>query len=416
MNNFLRGHRLAISTLSPVHIGCGQDFEPTNYVIDGDVLHHFDPSQAVLPEREMRRLSKLVNAAGRDDLVFELQRFFYENRAHFLPHARTRVPVAPALARHYVARVDRNARSRPSGLMMIERTSHNPYSDEAIVPGSTLKGAMRTAILDALNGGRPLAYAGEWSRAAEKRLLGGDFGIDPLRLLKVGDTLPQAGAMRKIVFCVNRKKRKVLLNGQEVTSKGVATRMEVLMHGQYRALHADATLHDLQDTGRRARIAVPVRQLEMHTIARDCNRYYEALLLRELAMLEARRFVSDDWADSMRQMLRGALRARLDAGQAFLLRVGRYGGAEAKTLEGLRSIQIVQAKLPAHRHVSSAHTVWLAADDEHARSSMLPYGWLLVEVDPEGEFAPLREALAHQRVAGSSPGRPHDDGVRAAAA
>lgn len=35
---FLSTHRIALTPLSPIHIGCGETFEPTNYVIDREPL------------------------------------------------------------------------------------------------------------------------------------------------------------------------------------------------------------------------------------------------------------------------------------------------------------------------------------------------------------------------------------------
>ena len=35
---FMENHRLTISTLSPVHMGSGEDYDPTSYVLDGSTL------------------------------------------------------------------------------------------------------------------------------------------------------------------------------------------------------------------------------------------------------------------------------------------------------------------------------------------------------------------------------------------
>ena len=37
----MQTRKITISTLSPVHIGCGMDYEPTNYVMDDDCLYPF---------------------------------------------------------------------------------------------------------------------------------------------------------------------------------------------------------------------------------------------------------------------------------------------------------------------------------------------------------------------------------------
>lgn len=64
--NFLKTYHLAITPLSPIHIGCGEDFEPTNYVIDADKerLYGFDPGSTVLPEELAQKLTKLAESAN----------------------------------------------------------------------------------------------------------------------------------------------------------------------------------------------------------------------------------------------------------------------------------------------------------------------------------------------------------------
>jgi len=47
---------LVLTPLTPIHIGCGEDFEPTNYVIDGGILHHFEPTSLPLDEADRRLL------------------------------------------------------------------------------------------------------------------------------------------------------------------------------------------------------------------------------------------------------------------------------------------------------------------------------------------------------------------------
>ena len=71
--NFLKTYHLAITPLSPIHIGCGEDFEPTNYVIDADKerLYGFDPGSTVLPEELAQKLTKLAESAN----LLGIQRF-----------------------------------------------------------------------------------------------------------------------------------------------------------------------------------------------------------------------------------------------------------------------------------------------------------------------------------------------------
>ena len=52
MKEFMQTHKVYLTPISPIHIGCGEDFEPTNYVIDANVLYHFEPSQLNLSDAQ----------------------------------------------------------------------------------------------------------------------------------------------------------------------------------------------------------------------------------------------------------------------------------------------------------------------------------------------------------------------------
>ena len=46
---FLRSTDVYLTPLSPVHVGCGEDYEPMRYVIEKGVLYSFEPSVVRLP-------------------------------------------------------------------------------------------------------------------------------------------------------------------------------------------------------------------------------------------------------------------------------------------------------------------------------------------------------------------------------
>ena len=48
MKQFMQTHKVYLTPLSPIHIGCGEDFEPTNYVIDGSTLFNFDELDLIM--------------------------------------------------------------------------------------------------------------------------------------------------------------------------------------------------------------------------------------------------------------------------------------------------------------------------------------------------------------------------------
>jgi len=408
MNPFLKTYRLALTPLSPIHIGCGEDFEPTNYVIDeddtfGPVLYGFDPSRAVLSDAQKVKLADAGNRAS----LLGIQRFFKENANTFKTQADVLIPVSHGVAEKYQRDIGRavNIQSNNDQVFnkfFIERCSYTGQQSLPYIPGSSFKGAIRTAWLDELNGQRQpsdvqFSVKGEAksTNAMEKRLLG-DFQTSLLRLLKVADLMPapDGDPARRVLYAVNLKKREVKKDGMEVQPKGIAARKECILHGQYRAFVAHAVLQSLDPhTDPKTTPAPELRLQDLRPIARQSNAYHQTRLQRELAVLDGRGMLNPAWKHSLEQLLAGDLGKKLTRGDAFLIRLGRYGGAESKTLsgEGVAHIKIMGAKGQPPTFESNTKTVWLAAENEHDQKHLLPFGWAVVEIDPqEGDLPQLK--------------------------
>lgn len=434
MSPFLTTHRLHLTPLSPIHIGCGEDFEPTNYVIDDGLLYGFDPSRAALNDLQRKQLT---DVARRGSLA-GIQRFFRDHAAAFKPHAHVVMPVCSGVARLYEQRIGKAANAEASGNQVfnkleIERHVYTGALQQPFIPGTSFKGALRTAWLDDLNGERvphdvEFKRSGEAksSAAMEKRLLWGpdqrgqlgDFQSSPLRLLKVADLMPTREPEREVLFAVNRKKREVLKDGQEVQPKGIAARKDCVLHGQYRLFVADATLPALLQhvgaTDSKGKPATPQPYqlnargaVDMRKLARQSNAYHLQRLRRELAVLDGRGLVHPAWKNGISLLLlaQSTLGKKLAAGDAFLVRIGRYGSADSKTLtgEGVASIKIMEGKGPDGKNKfsfqSTTKTVWLAAQTESDQKHLIPFGWAVVEIDPEGDCADL-QAWCQQQAQG----------------
>ncbi len=396
MNTFLKTYRLALTPLSPIHIGCGEDFEPTNYVIDEGVLYGFDPSRAVLNELQRKELATAVSSNS----LLVIQRFFRKYARTFMPHADVLIPVASGVKKQYMDRVGKVANHEGNGAdvfnkLALERTMYTGRLSQPYIPGSSFKGAIRTAILDDLNHrNKPREDCSKTSSELEKRLLQGDFGTSPLRLLKVADLMPVSEPQRKVLFAVNRKKKPVLgRDGSEAQPKGVAARKECILQGQYRIFTADAVLQSLnphQDS--RTTPVQALRPDDLRAIAKQSNAYHQTRLRRELSVLDGQGLVNPDWKNSLTLLMSGVLGQRLANGDAFLIRLGRYGGAECKTLsgEGVASIKIMGAQGQPATFETSTKTVWLAAEFETDQKHLLPFGWAVVEINPQADLPELK--------------------------
>jgi CRISPR-associated protein Csm5 len=389
---------LLLTTLSPVHVGTGEDFDPTGYVIEDGLLYHFDPASLGLDAADRRSLMACVSRPG-DEAIRAVQRFFHERSGRCQAAARLVVPVVPGVASQYQARVGQVAQRESGGARVanrleIERTSHHPHTGVPYLPGSSLKGSIRTAWLDALNKGRP-REGRESANQLEKRLLGGGaFHTDPFRLLSVADA-SGAEVLAQIVFDTNHKKRPVVRDGRELPAQGPVTRRECIAPAQFAAMRCTVAIDPLAGHADPARTPDPATRLPgWRTVAAACNAYYLPRLRRELQLLEARALASPVWLQGVRALLQ-ALGPSIESGGAALLRVGRHSGAESVTLDGVREIRIMKGRGQPSATGTEATTLWLAASQADARSDMQPFGWVLAH-RAEADLTALRDWCAAQ--------------------
>jgi CRISPR-associated protein Csm5 len=132
---------------------------------------------------------------------------------------------------------------------------------------------------------------------------------------------------------------------------------------------------------------IPKRHPDIKQLAGYCNTYYRKRFDKECALLLRRNFADKCRLERLEVLYR-QLHGKLEAGEAFLIRLGRYGDAESKTVAGVANIKIMVGN---GKSVNKNYTttVWLAADNEHEPSGLLPFGWALVEIDPREDCRPL---------------------------
>ena len=197
--DFLSFCRLDFTPLAPVHIGCGEDMDPTSYVLDADALYEFSPGAlaAVLDEADRKRLLGLVDGARDESALTGVRSFLFERRKGLVAYSLRTVRAAPGVQELYEGRI-RNmpqADSKTINQLEIERNSSHPETCAPILPGSSLKGAIRTALLNQENEGRG-RRDNEKSQDLQQRLFGyRRFEKDPMRLVHVSDAMSAGGAL-----------------------------------------------------------------------------------------------------------------------------------------------------------------------------------------------------------------------------
>ncbi len=420
MSGIPQTRKLWITPLSPVHMGTDEDYTPTSYVIEGDALYEFDQRALEnLPDGERKRLNGLLDGKARPEMLKAVQAFFHRNRERLIPAAVNVVKVSAEMAKLYETRVGKAANIEADGRQVlnaleIERACYNPTDRRLMLPGSGLKGAMRTALLDVIKADRSLQdleffdrrekrkRAPKNNREMQESIFGGTFSNDPMRLVQVGDCAwhgPESLNSAEVLFAVNRKKHPVVdENGNLRASQAenLYQLLECAAPFRLRAFRGTLNISDFGDT-RNISNRLPKYRFGFGEIAKACNRFYRPIFDRELALLRKRGFLDSAWRETAEMLLGDvSIRRRLENNDAFLLRVGRHSGAESVTLNGVRSIRIMRGRGQPAAWEGAAKTLWLATGSKGDRRNLRPFGWLLVEmtgIDDEPAPWPQAEAL-----------------------
>jgi CRISPR-associated protein Csm5 len=389
VTKFLDHYKMTLTTLSPIHIGCDEDYNPTNYVIDDGLLYGFDSGELanmLSPENH----KKLLNIVSSDNALLGVQKFVYSLRNDVPAIASHTISICADLEKKYNARIGNVVQksTRPGNEktiindMAIPRTAYDQYTKKPILLGTSIKGAIRTAILNDLNQGVFQRLRPKQSKELEKDLLGGSFSKDPMRLVKVSDAMSSQSEEildNKVLWDSNIKKQ-MRKDGKE--PKGMSNMLEVVSEMNPRSFHGELAIHQIGQLKNHK--DTPDRDISFNEIVDACNRFYGDLLQNELRILESLNCIDRKWLKTL-DKIQASIEKLADSRKAMLLRVGRHSGAEGVTIEGVRQIKIMLGKGVKPKYLDHATTLWLASEQAKSQTGLIPFGWLLIEFDPDSD-------------------------------
>lgn len=368
---FMQTKPITISTLSPIHIGCDEDYVPTNFVIKNGLLHVLDMA-VIAGELTGEERAKL----GSFQTIGAIQEFFKSKRDRFAPLASQLIEVVPDLAYEFEQKAGNPATRGASGaptytLFPIARTAFNPLDSSAYLPGSSLKGSIRTAWLNAVNKGQPLQASDQANKkninsALQQRLLGytsGKFQDDPLRHLQVADAHHSENveqAPRQILYVVSKKKR--------LSERG-SPELKVFLE----------TVHSLVNDAFSGEIRFTEDKITWDKLCDDCNAFYFPQLQAELSHIQLSPMLDNTWRELLNNILNDELNELREKKQGFLLRIGKHSGAESVTLNGVRNIKILGKKGDPSSYRPETTEKRFASKTKKAAEGLLPFGWIWVE-------------------------------------
>ena len=359
-------------TLTPIHIGCDEVYEPTNFAIDEKTrkLIEFDQFDFVksLSESDKNKLVKICEEGGLPSII-KLYNFVFNHKI-----AGRGIDIASGLISHY-----RDIRNLPTNNIKklqnelnnfaIARTSYNPHKNSPYIPGSSIKGALRTAYLTklALEKGikEQLSDSKNGSKPLEEKLLGGrgSDGTDPFRMVKVSDFFSARNVSTKIVYTVNKEKN-------PTRKSDIYTILEIIKE---RAVFEG--IISIESPLPNSGIKNPINQ---EVLLKALNDFYLKQWRADEKDLKKININTDKillhtFSSECKDIL---------GKSAFLIRIGRHSGAESVTIEGYRNIWIKPKKGKQTGCLDHATTIWLSSESKspEVNDGLLPFGWALLEI------------------------------------
>src|SRR3989304_2130838 len=160
--------KVRLHIMSPVHIGCDDVYEPTRFVIDVErkKLIEFDPLHFIqaLDRNDREELSR---RCMRDNL---LDIFKFIKAKYNIVTGGREVEISKELSIHYNKNFLLSKTFNKNMVInqfTIAKTAYNAHNGLPYIPGSSLKGALRTAYLSSLCKEQGIEEC--WKRYLDKR-------------------------------------------------------------------------------------------------------------------------------------------------------------------------------------------------------------------------------------------------------
>ena len=358
--------KLKITALSPLHIGSGEVYEPTNFVIDDNILYEFR-DEAFYEELAVIEKEKFMNIItdNTSDSFVRIHRFVKEHKAIAKKIAHIKVSVSSGLQNEYNKRVGSISQIEGKNrqvfnkfeIQRIQRKqikTKDGYANIGYIAGSSLKGAISTAYQEYI-------YKKEGQKVLKERFqsVGREINKNIFKEFKVADSITTKIGT-KIGFSLNKERFEYDSNNPQNNLK-LHTQIEVL----------NQTSEFVVD--------INYGELNIREILSSCNSHYmpifKSLLSNETNGVDeySNEYLSDKFYDAYRHF-------QLKENQ-YLIRVGKHSGARAVTIDGMRKIKSLISSKPYKTEIREDETTtWLFGDNPNSNSGLLPFGWVLCEI------------------------------------
>ncbi|WP_028315708.1 type III-A CRISPR-associated RAMP protein Csm5 [Desulfatibacillum aliphaticivorans] len=332
-------HRAEFELLTPVHIGTGEELDPFSYVIRDGSLHFIDLVKWMESYEDQETLLRMTDT----DNFAVLRSFVAENVSiEKAGMGSVKVESHKLLKTYEKAIKERD----PQNQVLVGPMMRNFVTGQAYIPGSSVKGAIRTALANPCVGP---ARVRKGDRDASEKIFG-RIKDDPMRWLKIPDISlgPDATVIVEPVEVSNKPDKSPTPKGHVEAAHALATgrpnkRSAVLslapfpLHGN--TVDAQYLLDALND-------------FYVHKYVQEALRFYNAgPVARVGKILEPVNCIVKNLASN-----------------EAILRVGRFSHVECMTLDDVRA---PKTRMKNGRPMPFGTTRTLA-------NQLFPFGWIKV--------------------------------------
>ena len=389
--------RLKLTALSPLHIGSGEVYEPTNFIMDEGVLYSFrdEDFYSHLPDIKKDAFMRILNENKSDSFV-RIHKFVKENKNIAKEIATGMVAVTEGLQKDYdkllgqVRQFEGKGRTTERVFNKFEiqriqrkqvKTDAGIYADTGYIVGSSLKGCISTAYQEFI-------YKKEGFKAIEQKFQakGKKISNNIFKDFKVSDSVVKK-VNTKVGFALNKERFEYDFHNPNANIK-LSTYIEVI------------------EAGSEFMVDINYGSLDIEEILESCNRHYMPIF-RSLFLDKVNgkaeyinKYLASHFYETYRHF-------ELKPNQ-YLLRVGKHSGARSVTIDGVRKIKSKLSgggkdrKPNRFENREDETTTWLFGEKSSSNSGLLPFGWVLAEIseanDSEQEAIDGLYAVQVQRV------------------
>ena len=389
----MKTYRFRAQALTPIHIGSGSEIDPTAFVLEGNELVHIHPAQIIsgLPESERQRFMEFLDRAD----LREIQNFL-SHHARSSQESGSRLEVCESFKVQFQARA-----SSPDRQFRVDMMPRNPHTGQAYLPGSALKGAIRTAVVNhfanrvpAFKSAIHTAVLAETNTKRKAQVLEEkalnrfhrDTHKDVFRLIHLED-VPLPDNSTRIDRAVN-------INPMGGESENIQMWVERIKAraDTYESPEFAVTMR-IDDTAmKHPRVMSSLgRKLDFETIVEACNHFYWGRMLAEADRFDERPTDGSSWKTLMKVFPLGREEsgdiATIDPSKPYwsgpefvtrrmLLRIGHFSHFESLSVDELR-----QGWDLKHRHpITGMGATRTRCLMENGKTPM-PFGWLMLAWD-----------------------------------